>query len=328
MSRPLRLEYPGAFYHVLARGNERKEIFCDDEDRVFFLDLMNEAASRWALSVHAYALMTNHYHILLETKAGKLSLPMRHINGVYTQFFNRKHHRVGHLFQGRFKALLVDKENYLLSLSRYIHQNPVKAGMVNSALDYFWSSYRAYMGLTRIPEWLNTQDTLGEFGETLDSQRRNYQIFVDHVDHDHEKSDPFKNVFGQLVLGSKQYLESVKERIAKLGKTGREHPCRKALELNLPPERIVGEVCRVFGVNRQSLIGGRQRNMARPAAMLYLRDKSRLTLNEIARIFSVDYTAVSWNIKKIIHDGRDGGLKVKLDELEARFSGGNSQFET
>ncbi|MEK7516220.1 MAG: transposase [Patescibacteria group bacterium] len=173
MSRALRLEYPGAFYHVLSRGNERKEIFRDNEDRFRFLDLLCEAAARWALSVHAYVLMTNHYHILLETKAGMLSLPMRHVNGVYTQFFNRKHKRPGHLFQGRFKALLVDKENYLLTLSRYIHQNPVKAGMVKSALDYPWSSYPAYMGIARTPAWLNTKDTLSEFGTNLDSQREN-----------------------------------------------------------------------------------------------------------------------------------------------------------
>ncbi|MBI4669678.1 MAG: transposase [Elusimicrobia bacterium] len=320
MSRPLRLEYPGAFYHVLARGNERKEVFRDDEDKSRFLNFLGEASDRWALSVHAYALMVNHYHILLETKAGMLSLPMRHVNGVYTQFFNRKHNRVGHLFQGRFKALLIDKESYLLTLSRYIHQNPIRAGMAKSAGDYPWSSYPAYLGLTRTPKWLNTQETLSEFGQSLNSQRKNYRAFIETDN----PADPFKNVIGQLVLGSRQFLQSAKERISRLGKSNKEHPCRRVLVLNLPPERVVREVCQVFGVNYESLVGGRCRDMARPAAMLYLRDKSRLTLKEIARMFNVDYTAVSWNIKKICQTSGDVGLKAKLNDLELRFSDANS----
>lgn len=322
MSRALRIEYPGAFYHVLSRGNERKQIFKDDEDRFRFLDLLGEAAARWALSVHAYALMSNHYHILLETKAGRLSQPMRHLNGIYTQFFNRKHNRCGHLFQGRFKALLVDKESYLLTLSRYIHQNPLKAGMVKQALDYPWSSYPAYLGIAKTQEWLNTEETLSEFGANLDSQRKSYRAFIETDDPNN--ANPFKNVIGQVVLGSQQFLKATKERIFKLGKTSKENPCRKVLKTNLPAQRIIGEVCQVFGVKRESLLGGRSRSMARPAAMLYLRYKSLLTLNEIARIFKLDYTAVSWNIKKIVKTSGDEELKAKLDELDLRFSDVNS----
>jgi REP-associated tyrosine transposase len=124
MARPLRIEYSGAYYHVTSRGNERKAIFRDDTDRKTFLGLVERAAEEFHLRLHGYVLMNNHYHLLLETRKGGLNRALRFLNGVYSQAFNRRHHRIGHLFQGRYKAILVDKESYLLELSRYLHLNP------------------------------------------------------------------------------------------------------------------------------------------------------------------------------------------------------------
>ncbi|MEJ2696952.1 MAG: transposase [Candidatus Sulfobium sp.] len=142
MARPLRIEYDGALYHVTSRGNERKRIFRDDEDRAAFLDTLLKVNERYNWMCHAYCLMNNHYHLIIETPDGNLSQGMRQLNGVYTQLFNRRHHRVGHLFQGRFKTILIEKEGYLLEVSRYVVLNPVRAKAVERPEHWKWSSYR------------------------------------------------------------------------------------------------------------------------------------------------------------------------------------------
>ena len=156
MARPLRIEFPGAVYHVTARGERREPIFVDDEDRRALLEIVAQALSRFDAEVLSYCLMGNHYHFVLHTRQGKLSLLMRHINGVYTQAFNRRHNKVGHLFQGRFKAILVDRDAYLLEVCRYVDFNPVRARMVRKPEAWAWSSYRAHVGGVPAPAWLDT----------------------------------------------------------------------------------------------------------------------------------------------------------------------------
>ncbi len=148
MSRPLRIEYPDAWYHVMNRGRRSEEIFFSETDRMEFLTVMQEAVNLWNLRVSSYCLMPNHYHLLVQTPAGNLSRCMRHINGVYTQRFNRKHNKDGQLFRGRYKAILVDSDNYLLEVLRYIHRNPLKAGLVRNLDEFPWSSHRAYLSNT------------------------------------------------------------------------------------------------------------------------------------------------------------------------------------
>jgi len=141
MARPLRIEYPGAYYHVTARGNERKAIFRDVLDRKKFLVILSSSIEQFVVRLHAYVLMDNHYHLLVETPAGELSRAIRYLNGVYTQYINRRYRRVGHLFQGRYKAILIDKDSYLIELSRYIHLNPWRVrGGSRDPLRYRWSS--------------------------------------------------------------------------------------------------------------------------------------------------------------------------------------------
>ena len=150
----LRVEFPGALYHVTARGDRREPIFEDDEDRRALLEVLSLALERFDASCLAYCLMSNHYHFVLETHRANLSRLMRHVNGVYTQRCNRRHQRVGHLFQGRFKAIVVDRDAYLLEVCRYVDLNPVQARLVKRAEDWAWSSYRAHSGLTERPQWL------------------------------------------------------------------------------------------------------------------------------------------------------------------------------
>src|SRR5512146_253049 len=156
MSRPLRLEFPGALYHVTARGDRREPIFDDDQDRNELLLVLGQALKRFDATCLAYCLMPNHYHFVFETRRANLSRLMRHVNGVYTQRYNRRHHKVGHLFQGRFKAILVDRDAYLLQVCRYVELNPVRAQMVAAPGDWPWSSYLAHVDASMPPPWLDT----------------------------------------------------------------------------------------------------------------------------------------------------------------------------
>jgi REP element-mobilizing transposase RayT len=178
MARALRIEYPGAVYHVTSRGNRREKIFLSDADRSLFLETLARGVERFGWLCHAYCLMDNHYHALIETARPNLSRGMRHLNGVYTQRFNRRHGRVGHVFQGRFKAILVQKDTHLLELCRYVVLNPVRAGIRRRVEDWPWSSYRATIGRMEKPAWLTTDWVLGQFGRRRGAAIRAYRRFV------------------------------------------------------------------------------------------------------------------------------------------------------
>jgi REP element-mobilizing transposase RayT len=176
MARPLRIEFPGAVYHVTSRGDRGEDIFVDDEDRDALSQVLAQALSRFDAQALAYCLMGNHYHFVLHTRQANLSLLMRHINGVYTQTYNRRHRKVGHLFQGRFKAILVDRDAYLLEVCRYVDLNPVRARMVRKPEAWAWSSYRAHLGQAAAPVWLDTPGLhgylLGRPAKTAADRRR------------------------------------------------------------------------------------------------------------------------------------------------------------
>jgi putative transposase len=178
MARPLRLEYEGAVYHITSRGNARESIFLDEGDRARFLEVLADVVDRYDWICHAYCLMTNHYHLLIETPEAGLSQGMQLLNGVYTQWFNRRHDRVGHLLQGRFKAILVEKESQLLELARYVVLNPVRAKMVRSVRDWPWSSYRATAGQTEVPEFLTVDWVLSQCDPDQGHAVRAYRRFI------------------------------------------------------------------------------------------------------------------------------------------------------
>ena len=210
MARPLRIEFPGAIYHVTSRGNARRKIFLDDEDRRCFLSTLAWVVERFGWICHAYCLMDNHFHLMIETPQPNLSRGMRQLNGVYTQKFNRRHRKVGHLFQGRFKAILVERDSYLLELCRYVVLNPVRAKMVKYPQDYVWSSYRATMGLESNPSCLSTDWLPGQFANAKPAARRCYASFVlAGVVH----SSPWKELRGQVLLGSESFVENIAQKL-------------------------------------------------------------------------------------------------------------------
>ena len=178
MSRPLRLEFPNALYHITSRGDRREDIYEDDVDRVEFLTVFSSVIAQFNWYCYAYCLMDNHYHLLVQTPDSNLSKGMRQLNGVYTQSYNRRHNKTGHLFQGRYKAILVDEDSYLLELSRYIVLNPVKAMMVKRAGDWRWSSYQAMTGETASPDWLSSDYLLLQFSKQRKIAINRYQEFV------------------------------------------------------------------------------------------------------------------------------------------------------
>lgn len=178
MTRPLRIELSGGLYHVTSRGDRREDIYFSDSDREAWLTLFGEVCKRFNWICHAYCLMTNHYHVVVETPEGNLAQGMRQLNGVYTQWVNRTHRRIGHVFQGRYKAILVEKDAYLLELARYVVLNPVRAGMVSDAEGWSWSSYQAMVGATPAPPWLQTDWILGQFSRQRDRARLGYRDFV------------------------------------------------------------------------------------------------------------------------------------------------------
>lgn len=203
MSRPLRIEYPGALYHVTSRGNARQDIVDDDRDRLQWRSLLAHVVDRFGWRCYAYCLMDNHYHLLIETPKPNLSLGMRQLNGRYTQMYNRRYARVGHLFQGRFTAILVEKEAYLLELCRYVVLNPVRANLVPYPRQWAWSSYRATVGDTKAPDWLRTDWILGQFGTHERAAQAGYRAFVAEG---RGAARPWEQLIGQIYLGSEGFV--------------------------------------------------------------------------------------------------------------------------
>jgi REP element-mobilizing transposase RayT/DNA-binding CsgD family transcriptional regulator len=210
MARPLRLEFSGALYHITSRGDRCEAIYEDEADRETFLSVLTKVCETYNWVTHAYCLMDNHYHLLIETPDANLSKGMRQLNGVYTQKFNRSHNRVGHVFQGRYKAILVDKDSYLLELARYIVLNPVRAGMVRSAGDWPWSSYRATTGQTKAPAFLQTDGVLAGFGRRKREAIEKYKHFVADS---RGQASPWQALRNQVYLGSEQFVENMQALI-------------------------------------------------------------------------------------------------------------------
>ena len=212
MARPLRIEYPGALYHVTSRGNARQPIYLDDKDHIKFLGILSDVVTRFNWICHAYCLMSNHYHLVIETVEGNLSAGMRQINGVYTQYFNRRHHSTGHVFQGRFKAILVDRESYLLELCRYAVLNPVRAGMVEEPGEYKWSSYRATVGKSESAKFLSTDWVLSQFRDKRRTAQIAYAAFVKAG----IGMDVWKDLKYQCLLGDRvfcgQFMAGLRDR--------------------------------------------------------------------------------------------------------------------
>jgi putative transposase len=276
MSRPLRLEFAGGLYHVTSRGDRRENIYVDDSDRQKWLELLGQVCSRYNWRCHAYCLMSNHYHIVVETAEGNLSKGMRQLNGVYTQYFNHAHQRVGHVFQGRYKGILVDKDAYLLELSRYVVLNPVRARMVRDAKNWPWSSYHAMIGTQSVQKWLEVDWLLSQFGRQRSRAIAKYRDFVRAGV---GLPGLWSDLSQQIYLGDDGFIKKMQKKLSK--------------EADLREIPRAQRRARARGLEYYA-----NRHKYKKDAMLVAYSTGEYTMMEIADYFEVHYSTVSRVIKK------------------------------
>jgi putative transposase len=277
MARPLRIELAGGLYHVTSRGDRREHIFLGDADREAWLAVFAQVCARFNWRCHAWCQMTNHYHIVIETAEANLAQGMRQLNGVYTQYANRAHSRVGHVFQGRYKAILVEKEGHLLELARYVVLNPLRAGMTQNVADWPWSSYSTMVGTAPCPDWLEIDWFLGQFSPQRTTAREQY---IDFVRAGVGLPSIWGNLRNQIYLGDEAFVTQMQA-------------------LN-PENQQLTEVPRLQRrLNAKPLADYKTEYAEQPRlgmALAYLSGK--YAMKAIAGVFSVHYTTVSRAIKE------------------------------
>lgn len=277
MARPLRIEFEGALYHITSRGNAKDDIYKIDNDRQEFLSLLNIASNRFDWYCHAYCLMDNHYHLLIETNSPTLSKGMKFLNGTYTQYFNQQHERVGHIYQGRFKAILIEKESYLLELSRYIVLNPVRARMVRAAKDWPWSSYRATAGIIQAHACLTTDWILSVFGK---QRKRAQQQYRDFVQQGKNQPSPWEALKNQIYLGSSSFVDE--------------------MQCKLDPEQSLKDIPKLQKQSaKKTLDYFKKRYSERNTAMAKAYLSGHYTLEAVGIHFGVSYATVSRAVKQL-----------------------------
>jgi putative transposase len=314
MSRPLRIEYENAFYHVMNRGRGRDNTFLSDDDFKYFLYSIEQASLRFNIEVHSYCLMTNHYHLLIKTPDANLGRAMKHINGLYTQYFNRAHNIDGALFRGRYKAVLVDADNYLLHVSRYIHRNPIETStpMVDDLAKYKWSSYSSFIKRGATPKWL-----VRDFIFSLQGKKRQYAAYKQFVEYENnEEISAFYSSKKLLsVLGCDNFIENIKDYIAKSNSE------RKLVSKKHSADDVISYIAKHFSVEVDDIVmakkGRKEKNLPRWFAIKLCQDLTGLNLQALADIFNVKhYSAISKTVCRLnalmIENKK---VKLQLEEL-------------
>ncbi|MBI1871655.1 MAG: transposase [Chlamydiae bacterium] len=293
MTRPLRIEYEDAIYHIMNRGLARQDIFLEEEDYECFLETLDEAKRIWKIKIYAYALMGNHYHLCLQTPGGNLSRVMRHIDGVYTQRFNRKHRRDGPLFRGRYKAILIGEENYLGQVIRYIHLNPVKAGLAKNPKEYRWSSHIGYIKAQRRPQWLAVERLLKNF-----EGPNGFNAYI-MEGNDEETETFYRSKKQSPILGRDETIEKIREK----GREPKEENTREEAQYLKPRvEKVIQAIVEQYGIKREKIEKGirGQENEARHVAIYLSHEECDLKHKEIAQRFNINsYGVVGWHCSKV-----------------------------
>jgi putative transposase len=296
MSRAPRIEFEGALYHLMARGDRREAIFLEDKDRLQFLQYLEEGVNRYGVLVHCYVLMGNHFHLVVTTPKANLSKWMHQLTTAYTAYFNRRHGMVGHLFQGRFKSIVVEAESYLLELTRYLHLNPVRGQTAGEATpderrerlrSYPWSSYRGYAGLGKAKRFIKSQ-AVEEVFKSYTGQEWSPNQYRRWVEEGlvKELEDPFEAVKWQQVLGDEDFLQEIKDRWSQKTSKPQVYNQRKAWSAEVGVEAIIKKVAKHFGIKAKEILErGNRDNAARRCAMVLCWDLSGISHREIANLF-------------------------------------------
>jgi REP-associated tyrosine transposase len=316
MARPLRLQYPGALLHVISRGDAKQCIFVDDRDRAFFLDLLGECVTRFDWILYAYALMPNHFHLLVQLTSETLSKGMHWLDTSYAIAFNKRHDRVGHVLQGRFKSPPVEKESYLLQLIRYIVLNPFRANIVKRPEDYRWSSYRATIGLSPAPAWLAVDDVLLQFGPNRDPARAALRDFVNAAIG--VESSIWKDLFERGYIGSDDWMAQMQERID-LKPRSSEHPRDQRFANSPSMSEVAAAVAETCGIEPARIRCGRGRAPRMITAWVAWKEAS-LPGSEIAEFLRLSNGRISQLVRMCDRQlDRDDRLREALSTISRKL---------
>ena len=320
MSRSWRIEFPGALYHLLSRGNEGRDIFTEDRDRNIFLDTIGEFSERFDIDVFAYVLMDNHYHLLVRTQDANLKKAMHWFGTTFTLRFNRRHFRNGHLFQGRYKSIIVENNAYMLQLSCYIHRNPLRAGIVKRLADYPWSSYLAYAYDRKAPQWLSTDLILSQYKKP--QRHRQYREKVQkYAD---EEKRLWEDLRHGLFLGTKKFVEKIRQDYLP-SEPDQSMPQQTEMTKSLGPHSLLRLGQQVLKCDIESFVqAGRVSgaNKDNRDLLIYLLWKAgKLSNNEIGRLFGVSYSAISHVVRSLrVRMRDDRKLVSKFNYLYSHFT--------
>jgi len=326
MARPLRIQYENAYYHVTCRGNAREDIFDDETDRRSFLGLLARSSNIYQVEVHGFVLMTNHFHLVIKTPLANMQEFMRHFNISYTSYYNRRHNRVGHLYQGRYKSFLIDADSYLMEVSRYVHLNPVRIRknellsereLRNQLRDYSWSSYPEYLRRESQYPWLSREEVLNYFGGDNSEGRKAYARYVER-DLGTDIPDPLEKGKGHGIVGEESFIKKVSARHIKPG-ARRESPAIKKIEKQIHPARILEAIETAMGTKQTDFLKRGYRGPARGMAMEFLYRYGGMKQREIGDLIGLDYSTVSV-VRKRFQSllERDSSIKsqfIKVQEI-------------
>ena len=292
MVRPLRLSFENAFYHITARGNRREKIFYSDRDKEVFLKKLEEMLIKYSMICQTYCLMDNHYHLFIKTTQPNLSQGIHYLNSSYTNWFRNKHQVIGPIFQGRFKSILVDADNYALILSAYIHLNPLRAGIIRQLEDYPWSSYLDYLNLRKSnisdPSFiLNLIDN-----NTFKSIKKYRKYVIKYQD----MKDPLKKSYHHIALGSETFIKKIKEKVEHKGRK-REIPSTRSIS-KYDVNTIITKMTQVLNIERRMIFDKKRGNLNRSLAIYLIKRFTPLSLFKIGELFKMDYSAVSQAAKR------------------------------
>ena len=320
MARQWRIEFPGALYHILSRGNDRRDIFHSDDDRHLFLDLLGDLSERFNIEVYAYVLMGNHYHLLLKTVDANLSWSMQWFGTSFARKFNLNNHTSGHLFQGRFKSIIVENDAYLLRLSCYIHRNPVRAGIVDRLGDYPWSSYRFYAYKKKPPDWLKTDPILNQLSG--EDRTKAYRIKVQQ--YSDEEGNLWEDVRHGLIYGGQDFVERIKTRFLGDQKDA-ELPQHNRLFRSFDSELLLNKAAKALDFDLEAARNSKKIGIGekdkRDVLIHLLWKTGRMSNQEIGSCFRLTYSSIS----KIVSSVNDRIQNEK--NLKAQFDVLNSQFK-
>jgi REP element-mobilizing transposase RayT len=294
MARPWRIQYEGAIYHIMSRGVGRGKIFLTDDDYSKFLEYVERAKEKYDLDIFAFVLMSNHYHIFLRTNEPNLSRTMQWIQTAYSIYYNRKHNRSGHLFQGRYKSIIVGEESYWHVLSLYIHLNPLRAGIIEELSKYKWSSYHDYVKTRKVHKWVNSEAVLDSFGRNKQDSRKEYRKLIREISGKEE--DFLEHIKYGMILGNDKFVEWVQRKfIDRAEKEDAELPQKKRIGDEGVVKKVTEEIIRNYKIKKSTLLQ-RKRHIpfeARDVGMYILKKYTGLKNKEIGDIFGVSLSAVN-----------------------------------